>query len=221
MPGISLYCSTRIFGYSSGGYICKKFRTAPYPSTVGYNLGYCWPSLTGGTCPTGWTQYNPGSGNFCYFPLNTAYIGNDEAFRQCQQMGADMTYIESNAERTTLEGNGIIDVTVNYALNAHRFRYGPYGLPNDATTSFTWSNGVPVYNHYGISWSPGEPNDYCSGAESCFQFKGGYGDMMNDICCYVGETGNTVRNGFSSCKRPLCGQSCNLCLYIQFAFQLI
>ena len=201
--------STSIFGYSAGGYICKKFQTASYPTTVGYNLGYCWPSLTGGTCPTGWTQYNPGSKNFCYFPITGVYIGHDEAFRQCQQMGADLTYIESTAELTYLEATNIINVAYNYQLNAHRFRYGPYGLPNSGSTSFTWSSGVNVYNNYGLTWSPGEPNDYCTGAESCFSLKGD--GMMNDITCYVAATGTSLyRNGIASCIRPMCGKFCKV-----------
>ena len=167
----------------AGGYICKKFRTALYPNTIGYNLGYCWPSLPNNTCPTGWTQYNPGSGNFCYFPITGVYAGSDEIYRQCHQMGADQTYIENGAEVTYLKGVGILSLAFNNQVNAHRFRYGPYGLPNNLTTSFTWSTGINVYNNYGLEWlNPPEPNDDCT-AESCLQFLTNL--KMNDITCFV------------------------------------
>ena len=59
------------FTITNGGYLCKKFKTASYPSTVGYNLAYCFPSLgSAGACPTGWTSFNPGSQSFCYYPLS-------------------------------------------------------------------------------------------------------------------------------------------------------
>lgn len=117
-------------------------------------------------------------------------------------MGADLTYIESTAELTFLQGNGFISSSNYNKLNAHRIRYGPLGLPNSATTAMTWSNGVPVYNNYGIVWNSGEPNEQCS-TESCFElYASGY---ANDVTCYVGATGSGYHNGIGSCKRPMCG----------------
>ena len=40
-----------------GGYLCKKYRTAPSFPRIGYNLGTCFPSLpSSGNCPTGWYE---------------------------------------------------------------------------------------------------------------------------------------------------------------------
>ena len=119
--------------------------------------GRCWPSLTGGTCPTGWTQYNPGSRNFCYFPITGVYIGHDEAFRECQQMGADLTYIESTAEVNYLESTNIIDVTYNYPLNAHRFRYGPFGRCTEEISPAKYRQSIiSQVNNIAGNMSPGK-----------------------------------------------------------------
>lgn len=188
----------------AGGYICKKYQTAPYPPTVGYNIGYGWPTLTG-TCPSEWTQYNPGSGNFCYYKIAGDYFGHDEVFRRCHQLGADQTYIESSAEITFLINAGIIDRNYFTQINAHRFRYGPFGFPNNAS-GFTWSNGVNV-NNYGLSWWPTQPDDSC-GAESCFQIVPttfSASNSVNDITCFIGDNLLTSWNGIGSCKRPMIG----------------
>lgn len=38
-----------------GGFLCKKYRTAPTPPKIGYNIGTCFPSLpANGGCPSGW-----------------------------------------------------------------------------------------------------------------------------------------------------------------------
>lgn len=78
----------------NGGYLCKKYRTAPTPTTIGYNLGYCFPTQG---CPDGWTAFNPGSQGFCYFPTLVKYSW-DESFRICHALGADLLYLESAAE---------------------------------------------------------------------------------------------------------------------------
>ena len=107
------------------GYICKKFQSAPYPSTVGYNIGYCFPSVSGSNCPSGWTKLIPNSSPFCYYFLTANNLW-EEDFRQCHTLGADMVYVESASEITFLTNNGVAGTFTGYAnLNAHRFRYGP------------------------------------------------------------------------------------------------
>lgn len=186
---------------SNGGYLCKKFRTAAYPSRVGYNLGYCFPTSSG-SCPSGWLQFSPSS-TFCYIGYYGPYYPHDEIFRQCHQLGADMVYIASTAEYSWLQSvNLISSVTNNNKLNGHGFRYGP-GYAGIGHPLY-WSNGVQVTSGpFGILWSSGEPNDYCDGEMYLEYYSGTF--SYNDIPGFIDDTTNSYSNGVGSCKRPLCG----------------
>ena len=190
---------------TNGGYLCKKFKTASYPSTVGYNLAYCFLSLgNGGSCPTGWTAFNPGSGNFCYYPINSYYTSHDEIYRQCHALGADLAYIESTTEFNMMSTNGWMDTSLYMALNGNRFRYGPFGIPN-SPTALSWSNGAVVANPgtFGFSWCGGNPDNWCT-TESALQY---IYCGLNDITPYLNLIGSNTNLAMiiGVCKRPQCG----------------
>lgn len=184
---------------SNGGYICKKYQTAPIQSTVMYNIGYCFPTLpSGNSCPSGWTLYSPNSAPFCYSRSLISIEGPDEQFRICHGIGADLVYLDASAEYSWLFNSGLMqDSTWHNALNAHRFRYGP---------AFTYSNGKSVasfaYSGPGVtSWINSNPGDQCS-IESCFEICPTSRALgWNDAPCF--SLSNVVSNGV--CKRPLCG----------------
>ena len=160
---------------TNGGYLCKKFKTASHPPTVGYNLAYCFPSLgSAGACPTDWTSYNPGSQNFCYYVLNSYAANHDEIYRQCHALGADLAYLESWAEGNMMLSNSWITGSSQYvAFGGNRFRYG---------STFSWSSGTAVTNSFHISWGGSQPDDACS-TESALQFVAG--SWLNDITAYI------------------------------------
>ena len=185
---------------TNGGYLCKKFQSAPKPSTIVYNIGYCFPSLpSGGTCPSGWTRYTPNSVPFCYQSQLSANFGVDEQFRYCHGIGADLVYLDASAEYSWFYNTGLMsNLYSRNNMNAHRYRYGP---------TFTYSNGQSItqftYNGPGRTvWSYLNPNDYCN-MESCWEALGTIANGWNDVpCFFVGSTSTDV-NGV--CKRPLCG----------------
>lgn len=200
-----------------GGYLCKKYRTASFPARVGYNLGYCFPSLTSGSCPAGWSQYSPSS-TFCYYMYTGGYWTHDETFRQCHQMGADLVYIENAAEFNWLKTNGYIQGTYNTnKLNGHAFRYGP-GTAGSGHPLY-WSNGVSVINgQFGLfNYCSGEFNDYCN-KESYLDYY--YSEnCLNDGPGFVNHYNvniNGYDNGVGSCKRPKCGVILIYCTVLYF-----
>lgn len=188
----------------NGGYICKKFWTANYPTRIGYNIGTCYPTAS---CPGGWSSFTPNSQTFCYYPLGS-YVGVvEENFRECHQLGADMIYPESTSEVSWLTSNGYyITATWYYQVNAHSYRYGP------ANTS-TWSNGAVLESpQFGWQFAPGQ-FDYTCGMEWCAQiFTSSTG--YNDIFCGIAEISWA---GYSACKRPLCSNIINSLIQILFA----
>ena len=187
---------------SLGGYLCKKFRTAAYPTRVMYNLGYCWPSLTSaGACPFGWSKYP--SLSFCYYSYTAGYFSHDETFRQCQQLGADLVYIESSGEFTWLKSTaGYIQGTYdNNKLNGHGWRYG--GNAGYGHTLY-WSNGVVVDGRYGFNWVSPQPDDACS--QEMYLEYWYSSNSLNDIRGYYNYYDVIIYdNGVGPCKRPLCG----------------
>lgn len=218
---VDIFERSSINNGTNGGYLCKKFKTAPYPETVGYNLAHCFPSLVNnGDCPSGWTSFEPESINkFCYYPIYTEYTNHDEVYRQCYELGADLAYVESTSEYNMLVTNGWINSSMYVALNGNRFRYGPFGLPN-TNTSLTWSNGITVAypTSFGISWCSGNPNDHCS-TESALQY---YSCGLNDITPYFDYFGTTINPAIywamsmGICKRPQCGIRVNFIITIKF-----
>ena len=184
---------------SNSGYICKKFQSAQYPPTVGYNIGTCFPSLSGGTCPSGWFQFTPNSSPICYYVLSTSMVW-EEDFRLCHSLGADMLYLESSSEINKANSLGITSGGAEANLNAHRYRYGPT-VPN-GPNAFYWSNGVSITpNQFGglVNWTSGEPSDYCN-IESCLLGV----SSLNDISCHSDLGSPNPIQGPSMCKRPLC-----------------
>ena len=179
------------------GYLCKKQRSAPKPSTVGYNIGYCFPSLpSGGSCPSGWQQYTPGSEPFCYQSQFSYTYAGDDHFRLCHVIGADLVYIDVSTEYSWLYNTGLMSNSWRNDLNAHRFRYGP---------AYTYSNGLNVNNFTyigigpsGSSLSSAINNDWC-GISSCIET---LSNVWNPKCCFSIQ-GVGTNNGV--CKRPLCG----------------
>ena len=183
---------------TNGGYLCKKFQSAPKPSTIVYNIGYCFPSLpSGGTCPSGWTQYTPNSVPICYQSQISHVIGVDEQFRNCHGLGADLVYLDASAEFSWLYNTGLLSISYKQNhINSHRFRYGP---------AFTYSNGQSMTQFtYNGPANAGSfaliPDDYCS-SESCYATMDANG--WNDVMCYRAESISYNFNGV--CKRPLCG----------------
>ena len=189
---------------SNSGYICKKFNSAQYSSTVGYNIGTCFPSLSGGTCPSGWFEFTPNSSPICYYVLSSSVVW-EEHFRMCHSLGADMLYLESSSEIIMVNDKGVtLTSGITTSLNAHRFRYGPT-VPN-GPNAFYWSNGAPLTpNQFGgqVNWGPGEPNDVCN-EESCLI---SYQNVswLDDFPCNsnLGSPGS-FEEGASMCKRPMC-----------------
>ena len=191
----------RIQILTNGGYMCKKFRSAPKPSVVGYNIGYCFPSLpSDGACPSGWTNYTPNSAPFCYQLQLSNISGVDEQFRNCHGIGADLVYLDTSAELMWLLNKGLMSSLYSRNdINAHRFRYGP---------AFTYSNGqnVTAITYYGINsnwWLTDNPDDWC-GMESCLEIIAGTGGnyRLNDIACMT--TFPSYPSASGVCKRPLC-----------------
>lgn len=195
-PSGTLYDVIDNYAPSNIGYICKKFQSAPYPQTVGYNIGYCFPYLSGESCPSGWTQMTPNDSPFCYYFVTSSNIW-EEDFRQCHTLGADMDYLESSSEITFLLNNNI---NHNANLNAHRFRYGPTVWPD----GFCWSNNVTITsNQFGqVNWGNNEP-DYYKNDEACVQSWSNY-NSLNDISCHNTQ-GSIQISGPTACKRPACG----------------
>ena len=193
---------------TNGGYLCKKFQSAPKPSTIVYNIGYCFPSLpSGGTCPSGWIQYTPNSVPFCYQSQLSGIFGVDEQFRLCHGIGADLEYLDASAEYSWLYNTGLMSNSYSRNdMNAHRFRYGP---------AFTYSNGQSLtqftYNGPGSTgWASSQPDDMCN-MESCWETTI---NGWDDISCLI--FGGTYPNANGVCKRPLCGiqKSINLLITI-------
>lgn len=186
-----------------GGFLCKKYSTSKTPLTVGYNNGYCFPSLHSiGSCPSGWLTYTPNLTPFCYSPLVSTISGADEQFRQCHNLGADLVYIESANEYSWLyTGGGASNAYFSNDLNAHRFRYGP---------AFSYSNGQSfssiAYSGPGPTfWLSTNPSDTC-GMESCIEAIGNQSYGWNDspcVCFSQCKPFPLIIGGV--CKRPLCG----------------
>ena len=192
---------------TNGGYMCKKFRSAPKPSVVGYNIGYCFPSLpSDGACPSGWINYTPNSAPFCYQLQLSNISGVDEQFRNCHGIGADLVYLETSAELMWLHNNGLMgSLYSRNDINAHRFRYGP---------AFTYSNGknIGAFTYYGNTtsnnwWLTGQPDDWCE-MESCLELLiivGSDGQYVgNDVPCMITNTFPEYPRVSGVCKRPLC-----------------
>ena len=183
----------------NGGYLCKKYQTAPTPSTVGYNLGYCFPSLpSSASCPVGWKTFTPNQNPFCYKSVNGTLFGPDDYFRQCHQMGSDLAYIENQTtELFWLYSSGIINSTSSLQwLNAHPTRYG-------AGPQFSWSNGVQVV---GVNSTPA-PSCYadysCNVVFAQYQNQEGMSMIAGDCPVTTDITG--AYSITAGCKRPLCG----------------
>ena len=178
----------------NGGYLCKKFRTAPTPVTIGYNLATCFPQPN---CPAGWTSFTPKTTPFCYFPVDTYYSNHDEIYRECHQFGADLAYIESTIEWINFNTHGWIYDFLE--LGAERYRYG---------TNFSWSNGSPVVSgQYGIPYGANQPDDYCN-TEGVLQWVTAY-PGFNDITSYTKVPPSPPINclaGKGICKWPNCGE---------------
>lgn len=194
----------RISISSNGGYLCKKFQSAPTPFTVVYNTGPCFASLpSNGSCPSGWMQYTPNSTPFCYQTQVSYNDGVDEQFRNCHGIGADLVYLDSSAEYSWLYTKNLMSNNFySNDINAHRFRYGP---------TFTYSNGQSfsafIYNGPGpTGWGSGEPDD-SGNYDGCMESWGNPYFGWNDHPCALIETNPKVTGGV--CKRPLCGMNEN------------
>lgn len=191
---------------TNGGYLCKKFRAAPKPSPVGYNLGYCFPSIqSNGSCPVGWSSYTPNNTvPFCYFSFVSYIFSVDEQFRICHSSGADLIFLDDSSEYSWLYSSG--QYSNNYysnRLNVHRYRYGP---------TFSWSNGLSfntTSNGYSgpgpTDWCTTDPRDDCA-FESCIEAYGSGGTCWKDVSCYAYYPSQSMA---AVCKRPLCGKQWN------------
>ena len=208
----------RVTILTKGGYLCKKFQSAPTPSTVVYNIGFCFPSLpSNGSCPSGWMKYTPNSTPFCYLTQLSYDDGVDEQFRNCQGIGADLIYLDSSPEYSWLYTKSLMNNNFySNDINAHRFRYGPNGLPN-GPNSFTYSNGIgfSAFTYSGpgpTGWGSGEPDD-SSSYDGCMESWGTYSWFgWNDHPCGLTDTAtsfSTASTVGGACKRRLCGMNEN------------
>lgn len=202
---------------SNGGYLCKKYRTAPSPPTFGYNLGTCFPSLPAvAKCPSGWSQYNTSdSSAFCYQSLSLESLEGDEGLRQCHNIGADLMYVDSPPEYSWIYNTGLYSANATFNLyNVHRLRYG---------SAISFSNGQILNPDIFLGpgpnyWKPNEPLITClnCGGSNCM----GVFDGWRSLCCstYSHVTTSTA-NGI--CKRPLCGISVPCLIFNNHCCQIV
>ena len=128
---------------------------------------------TESACTTGWVPY----GKSCYLVIDVPTLEWNDARRNCQKLGGDLTKITSAAENQF-----IYDLLIKQKKTT---AHGAWlGLHRKADKKFYWADGTPLTGY--TAWATGEPNNQ---AEECTHMHGSgpAKGKWNDLHCTRGK----------------------------------